>query len=102
MNIQGFAIDFSEIKQTIGRWIDDNWDHAFIGMRDDPVTDLAVRSGWKVYTLIYPPTAEHLARILAMQARSLAPPGVRVTRVSFYETATSCATYTFADVCEDA
>ena len=31
----GFVVDFVELKNRVGRWIDENWDHAFLINKQD-------------------------------------------------------------------
>ena len=33
---RGRVIDFGVVKQKVGGWVDDHWDHTAILMRDDP------------------------------------------------------------------
>lgn len=116
VNPLGMVVDFGDIKETVGKWIDRMWDHNIILHPDDPlvvakmmaedsdtllagkVTDifegkepylLACRSYGPQYAN---PTAENLARELFHKAIELiAPlhPGVTVVRVRVYETPTS-------------
>jgi len=50
----GRVVDFSVLKDIIGGWIDDNWDHGLILWREDPLHDPirdACQDGQKFYTL---------------------------------------------------
>ncbi len=40
---RGMVLDFSEIKETVSRWIDDNLDHRMILNRDDPAVPVCKR-----------------------------------------------------------
>jgi 6-pyruvoyltetrahydropterin/6-carboxytetrahydropterin synthase len=62
----GRVVDFSVLKETIGGWIDTNWDHGFILWMDDMQARLCVEAlaGQKVYQLPSNPTAENLAAYL--------------------------------------
>jgi 6-pyruvoyltetrahydropterin/6-carboxytetrahydropterin synthase len=90
----GRVIDFGKVKEIIGRWIDDNWDHNILLHQNDPllkaiaiidrqhertspVTDLQKRLlvskatveiiGRKPYVMpnLMNPTAENIAEVLA-------------------------------------
>lgn len=83
----GRVIDFSVIKQVIGGWIDTNWDHNFIGHKDDPILtgiilpscnnlskmDLTVLHGHDApYVMVHGnPTAENMARELLEISQNL-------------------------------
>jgi 6-pyruvoyltetrahydropterin/6-carboxytetrahydropterin synthase len=84
----GRVIDFGVIKQLVGGWVDDHWDHAFIVNRQDTkVLALLVEMNQRHYVLPWEPTAENLARVLLEQARwLLGPHGVQVEAVKLWET----------------
>ena len=60
----GRIIDFSIIKQYIGSWIDNNWDHNLIIFKDDPDIELIKQiSGAKsAFITDFNPTAENIAK----------------------------------------
>ena len=97
----GMVIDFSVIKEKVGKWIDDNWDHNMILHQDDPlfanhtiagglspVKD--VFAGKKPYVMpnLANPTAEFLAQELFIQSQGLLLTGlgIKVRKVRIYET----------------
>ena len=84
------VVDFSEISKTIGRWIDENFDHVLILWEKDPL--VAVMQEKKEKILIVPenPTAEFMARRIYEEARRM---GLPVKRVTLWETNDSCASY---------
>jgi 6-pyruvoyltetrahydropterin/6-carboxytetrahydropterin synthase len=86
----GMAFDFSAMKRTLGRWIDDSLDHRMILHADDPILPELYRQGEPVVTLDVNPTAENLARLIYEQAIQL---GLPVVEVILWETETSYATY---------
>lgn len=96
----GMIIDFSVIKETIGRWIDDHWDHAIILYLDDPLGNLFVDneelSRHKVYHMSHNPTAENMALHLGLDICPglLKGSGVEVTEVVIWETENCCARWT--------
>lgn len=89
----GRVIDFGAVKQVVGAWIDENWDHTtLVNQRDGRllrfVEDDHVSYG-KRRPYVFPgePTAENIAAELAQVAqRLLDPHGITVTRVRVYET----------------
>ena len=90
---RGRVIDFGVVKEKVGGWIDQHWDHTAILMTGDPdpaVPILAASNaahGRPVYWLAESPTAENIAAELARVAGDLlAPHGVRVVRVRIWET----------------
>ena len=90
----GMVVDFSVLRDVVGQWIDDNWDHRFLINRDDSVT-LAVLNSWRVQTGIddtlyvcdFNPTAEEMAGFLLRKSEDLLKSyGVKVVSVKIYET----------------
>lgn len=91
----GRVIDFSVLKERLGGWIEENWDHGFIAHQ----ADQACHDMWlafnkhngdetKYFGLPRNPTAENMADFLL---RHVAPQvmkgtGVTVTRVVLWET----------------
>ncbi len=86
----GRVIDFSALKGIVGAWIDEQWDHGFIGHEDDTaLVEMCRREGWKVYTIPGNPTAENMALYLREMAQELlarADTGIDVSSVRLYET----------------
>lgn len=58
----GRIIDFSVLKDRLGKWIDQNWDHGFIYFKDDLEIKktFSANSEWKTYQLESNPTAENM------------------------------------------
>lgn len=91
----GRVVDFSVLKERLGGWIDEFWDHGFIYNAEDEATLRALEVagtlfplGQKVYPLPENPTAENMADHLL---RVVAPPvmdgtGVEVYKVTLWET----------------
>jgi 6-pyruvoyltetrahydropterin/6-carboxytetrahydropterin synthase len=75
---RGRVVDFGVIKERVGGWIDQHWDHTAIFMRGDPdpAIPIIVASnaafGRPVYFLDVPPTAENIAAVLAETRSTLA------------------------------
>ena len=87
----GRVIDFSIIKQVVGKWIDDNWDHTMIIFKDDIETIklLSKAPAYKaLFVLDKNPTAENLAHYLLWDIcpKLLKGKGVIVHKIVFWET----------------
>lgn len=87
----GRVIDFSVLKEKIGGWIDENWDHTTILCAEDSVTIKALQNIPRkkdLFILPYNPTAENLAKYLLWEVcpKLLKGSGVIVYKVIFRET----------------
>lgn len=90
----GRVIDFAVLKQRVGGWILDHWDHGFIVAAHDADALRAIAafsSGGlpqKTFVLDHNPTAENLARFLALDVspRVLLGTGVKVVKIVLQET----------------
>lgn len=87
----GRVIDFGVIKQIVGGWIDEHWDHTAILMTGDPeagpIAAANARLGRPVYWMDAHPTAENVVAHLAVKAQELlAGTGVQVVRIRLWET----------------
>ena len=87
----GRVIDFGMLKQKLGTWVDEHWDHGFVYNREDEevaaiFADLAVDH--KHFALPDNPTAENLARYLleVVGPQQLAGTGVQLVKVVLWET----------------
>lgn len=95
----GMAVDFKLLKETIGEWIDENWDHALLFHKDDSnLNDLlgyicADGETFKHFKMPYNPTAENMAKYLLETVNSLFihHNGFRILKVRIWETDTSYA-----------
>jgi len=90
------VIDFGVVKDIIGRWVDENWDHTTILNAED-VELLGLLRGEEVadgkrapYTINGEPTAENIARELLVLSRKLLElrsiTDVEVVAVEVFET----------------
>jgi len=86
----GMVVDFGEIRDRIGRWIDDHWDHRMVLARSDPIVPTLRDAGEPLFLLDAPPTAENMAAHLYGIARGA---GLPVLAVRFWETETSMASF---------
>ena len=90
LNASGMVTDFTEVKNTIGQWIDEHFDHKMILAAADPLVPLLQAQGEPVFLTETSPTAETLAKLLYDAAESLRIP---VLRVEFWETPGCRAVY---------
>lgn len=83
----GRVIDFGAIKEIVGGWVDEKWDHGFLMERGDPIAIWLEANAMKAAVLDFPPTAENLAQELLRVAYGLLrDKGIRVVRVRLWET----------------
>ena len=96
----GRVIDFSVLKERIGGWIDEYWDHGFILFGDDYALSRLLNQFTapllKMYLLPANPTAENMAEYLLDEVcpAVLKDTGVKVTKVTLWETENCKATAT--------
>ena len=86
----GMVMDFTEVRDIVKSWVDDNLDHKMLLRRDDPVAPLLTDLGEPVYLLDDNPTAENIAVHIFQQARSR---GLNIAEIRLWESPTSYATY---------
>lgn len=91
----GRVIDFAVLKERVGGWIEEWWDHGFIYNREDTATEALITMaanryahGQKAYSLGVNPTAENMADYLlrVVCPTVLMDTGVRVVKVTLWET----------------
>jgi 6-pyruvoyltetrahydropterin/6-carboxytetrahydropterin synthase len=95
----GRVVDFSVIKDQVGSWIDEAWDHAFIYWNEDPELEPLFSAGdddlpggilaeHKSFAFDANPTAENMADYLLRKIcpAVLGDTGIRVSRVRLWET----------------
>jgi len=90
LDAHGMVLDFTEIKRTLGGWIDENLDHRMILDRCDPAVPTLENLGEPLYLMDYTPTAENIAKLIFDTAASQ---GYPVVEVRLWETPHCCATY---------
>lgn len=66
LDAQGRVIDFGQVKEKLGGWIDEHWDHtALLNQADKEVGEALVNAtGQQVFYLPENPTAENIADYL--------------------------------------
>jgi 6-pyruvoyltetrahydropterin/6-carboxytetrahydropterin synthase len=96
----GRVIDFGVLKEKIGNWLEEHWDHAMILWEGDPaghqwIDELQAYPPFhdqKVYLLPFNPTAENLASFLLEKSNELLiETGIKVAKVVCWETPNCCA-----------
>jgi 6-pyruvoyltetrahydropterin/6-carboxytetrahydropterin synthase len=87
---QGMVLDFTEIKKTVSRWVDEHLDHRMLLHCDDPLAPLLQAAGEPMFLINANPTAENLARLISEYATDQ---GFPVVEVRFHETPRCSAAY---------
>ena len=65
----GRVVDFGVVKDRVGTWLDERWDHGtIINREDDELLSWCVRNGQKRVVLDSEPTAENIAREILLYA----------------------------------
>ena len=82
--------DFTDIKNSIGQWIENTLDHRTLLAEDDPLVRTLREHGESVLVLPFEPTAENIAKLIFEQAEKF---GLPVSAVSFWETEHCAAEY---------
>jgi 6-pyruvoyltetrahydropterin/6-carboxytetrahydropterin synthase len=105
----GRVIDFGEVKEVIGEWIDAFWDHRMLLHPDDHWAERfdAYEQGEGLYLLRcfdtstpLNPTAENMAKVLFQVVHDLMNPrGIDAVRVVLYETPNCYAEYPDEPAC---
>lgn len=91
---RGMVFHFDRLKETIGKWIADNFDHTLLLIKGDPLVRTLEKAGEKFRVLSFNPTAENLARIIFETARGF---GLPVSKVEVWESETSMAAFLGAE-----
>lgn len=87
---RGMVVDFSDIKQSLRTWIDDELDHRMILNEADPVLPYLREMQEPLHVISDNPTAENIAKLIYNQAHS---EGFPVIEVSLWETPKAFASY---------
>jgi 6-pyruvoyltetrahydropterin/6-carboxytetrahydropterin synthase len=87
----GRIIDFGVIKEKLGRWIDDNWDHGMILFQNDPLVTVWTHGdavNQKYFVLPDNPTAENMAKFLLTSVcpHVFADCDITIVKVTLWET----------------
>ena len=87
---RGMVVSFTDVKDIVKGWIDDNLDHKMLLNREDPVAPLLLQMEEPVYLMENNPTAENIARLIFDE---ICLRGLKLTEVRLWETPTSFVTY---------
>lgn len=87
---RGMVLDFSDIKNVVSNWIDQNLDHRMLLHRDDPAVPILREMGEPVYLLDTNPTAENIAKLIFDFTASQ---GFPIVETHLWETPRCFATY---------
>ena len=90
LNDAGMVVDFGNLKQTMGYWIEENLDHRMVLHPADPLVPVLKKMNEPVYLMTENPTAECFAKLLFEQAVQF---GFPVESVTFWETEKCFAEY---------
>jgi 6-pyruvoyltetrahydropterin/6-carboxytetrahydropterin synthase len=85
------VIDFSVLKEKMGKWIDDNWDHTFLIYEKDKELLFVknyLQSNKQVFICNFNPTAENMANFLLHDVcpKLFDGDGIKISKVVLYET----------------
>ena len=90
----GFVADFVELREKVGKWVDEHWDHAFL-INDQDQELLSALNTLKVKKIFVfrneNPTAEVMAKYLYDQSHKLY--GDMVSKVRIWESPNQYAEY---------
>jgi 6-pyruvoyltetrahydropterin/6-carboxytetrahydropterin synthase len=90
LDARGMVLDFSDIKQVVSTWIDENLDHRMLLCKDDPAVRILRELGEPVFLMDENPTAENIAKLIfEFTARS----GFPIVECKLWETPRCFATY---------
>jgi len=89
----GRVVDFSVVKEKVGGWLDEHWDHATIlNEADTELVEFLADNGFRLWTMTGDPSAENMALfLLDLARRKLDGNGLLVTLVKVFETPQSWA-----------
>ena len=90
----GFVMDFVELRGKIGKWVDENWDHAFLINNQDQELLSALNSVKEKKIFVFHsmnPTAEVMAKYLYDYCHELY--GEMVSEVRIWESPNQYAEY---------
>jgi 6-pyruvoyltetrahydropterin/6-carboxytetrahydropterin synthase len=87
---RGMVLDFTEIKQVVSSWIDDNLDHRMLLHKSDPVVPILRGLGEPLFLMDENPTAENIAKLIYEFTASR---GFPIVECRLWETPNCYATY---------
>ncbi len=90
LDSRGMLMDFTDIKQVVRTWIDEQLDHRMILHENDPALPYLKNLGEPLFILPVNPTAENIAKTIFDFTKSQ---GFPIVEVSLWETPNAIATY---------
>jgi 6-pyruvoyltetrahydropterin/6-carboxytetrahydropterin synthase len=90
LNDQGMVCDFSEVKEVVEAYINQNLDHNFLVHKDDPIIPLLKQQKERFMAIDDHPTAEVLSKMIYQHLKQQ---GLNVDQVVLWETASANASY---------
>lgn len=90
LDYRGMVLDFSDIKQVVSNWIDEQLDHRMLLHKDDPAVTALQALGEPLQLLDVNPTAENIAKLIYDFTASQ---GFPIVEVRLWETPRCFATY---------
>lgn len=90
LDSRGMVLDFTDIKRTVSRWVDENLDHRMILHREDPAVESLQALGEPLFLVDRNPTAENIAKLIF---DFTAEAGFPIIQVELWETPNCFATY---------
>jgi 6-pyruvoyltetrahydropterin/6-carboxytetrahydropterin synthase len=86
----GMVLDFSDIKEVVATWIDENLDHRMILCKDDPAVAMMQEMGEPLYLLDDNPTAENIVKLIYEKTKEA---GFPILEAKLWETPKCFAVY---------
>ena len=87
---RGMVFDFGDVKEIVQKWVGQELDHKMILKKTDPFVKVLKNMKEPYFLMNENPTAENLAKLIYLFARSKKLP---IRSVTFWETISSSATY---------
>jgi 6-pyruvoyltetrahydropterin/6-carboxytetrahydropterin synthase len=87
---RGMVIDFTDIKNIIGNFINDHLDHRILLCKEDQLIPVLKKLNEPYYAMDHNPTAENIAKLIYDFGVSK---GLPIVSVKLWETDTSFAVY---------
>ncbi len=87
---RGMVVDFTDIKEILQKWVDQELDHKMILRKDDELVKILWKLSEPVFVMDQNPTAENLAKLIFDFAKAKKLP---IRQVTFWETPSSHASY---------
>ncbi len=85
----GRVVDFGVLKEKLGTWLDENWDHETILWDEDKILGdaIAAETGQPIFYLSENPTAENMAKYLLREVcPKLFEAPLKIVKITLRET----------------